>query len=201
MSYAVMAYRVDLELVARQIGLPKEQRMPIRRRLMGTFTARRMSDPTAISIAVSNLLIGPPYGAEKNTHEAAYLGYAFEALCDAFGTSLNNNPLSGCRFEFIENVNQHMKALGFEVMSDLTFRGAPLALPSIADFPGIGYLRADEVLDLDGRMQGVDLRAESEPLSKLDSWARNDVLEASEMLRAWVQEARAHAQGIAAFYY
>ena len=67
-----MGYRVDLGLLASKIGITdKPHRMTIRRQVMASFAGRRHGGKD-VSIAISNLLIGPPYAA-NHTPEASHL--------------------------------------------------------------------------------------------------------------------------------
>lgn len=194
MSYGMMGYRVDLDLLARKIGIQeKTARMQVRRAVMNTFTARR-NDGKDFSIAVSNLLIGPPY----NQAEASALGYALEALCDALGTSLFNNPVSPFKGPFLEDTHAHLQELGIKLVLDLAYRGAPIELPRADEFPMIGYLTPPELEALAAAFEGKDLCAATRQLSTKGD---NGILEASEMFRDWVREARQHNQGIVAFHY
>ena len=194
-----MGYRVDLGLLASKIGITdKPHRMTIRRQVMASFAGRRHGGKD-VSIAISNLLIGPPYAA-NHTPEASHLGYALEALCDAFGTSLFNNPVSPFRGGFLEDVDNHLKANGVEMVSALVYGGAPLGVPRAGEFPMIGHLTLERVRELSELLGGKDLKASTGVLERADV-DRHGVIEASEMFRDWVDEALAHKQGLVAFFY
>lgn len=201
MGYAVMAYRVDLAALEQRIGIKdKARRMEVRRALMQSFTGQRMGDRRGFSIAVSNLLLGPPYAANY-TPEASELGYACQALCDAFGTSLFNNPVSPFHGRFLDDVEAHLTELGVPMVRKLVYGSRPLGLPSPEDFPVVGHLTQPEVADLAGRFEPLDTTTATPALGAMEAGLRRSVLEAAEMFRAWILEARDHTQGIVSFHY
>lgn len=196
-----MAYRVDLARLASKIGeRDKRTRMESRRRLLGSFAGQRFGDQRGFSIAVSNLLIGPPFAA-RHTDEASQLGYALEALCDAYGTSLFNNPVSPFRGDFLHQVDAHMKSLGVDMVLRMVFRGPPLGVPEALQFPTVGYLERSELEALSPRFEGVDLRAVTEPLRAESAMNHAGFFDAAEMFRDWVREALAHRESIVTFFY
>jgi hypothetical protein len=196
MSYGIMGYRVDLDFIAKKIALPKEQRLAVRRFVAG----RSLRDGKDFSIGLSNLLIGPPY-AKDHSSEASYLGYALESLCGAYGNHLFNNPVSPFKGDFLEHIDAHFKANGIDLLHKLIYRGAPLGIPRADEFPLIGYLTNEEIGPLLTAAQSKDLKAETEPLSKLGEYLKPQIIEACEMFRDWLSEAKSNNQSLVAFYY
>jgi DNA integrity scanning protein DisA with diadenylate cyclase activity len=96
--------------------------------------------------ALTHMIMGEEYVEEEF---GFVYGYSFEFLCRHFGDSLSNDNWSAMRYAWAERVDQELKALkiGEKTLRivRLMERGAPVTLPDIDDFPGIGYMTLKEI--------------------------------------------------------
>src|SRR5262249_44341093 len=91
-------------------------------------------------------------GEEYNEEVGFMYGYALEFVCRHFGEELPNERWSAMPSgsQWARTVDRGLKAAGvpesvLRVGKHLMYRGAPIAIPEIEDFPGIGYLKLKEV--------------------------------------------------------
>ena len=198
MTYFVSGFALDLEVLKARIGIKdKPTRMQYRRRAEAS-TFHQGKD---FSIGLSNFLIGPPYSAADYSSEASFLGYGLEAVVSSLGTRLANDEMCSCGTGFIGGVNDYMIACGSDLLSKLIFRGPPVPMPAISDFPSIGYLTADEVMSYSASLGALQFRPPPDGVSIPQGVAQEDTMDACGMLRRWVDEAATMKRGIVAFYY
>lgn len=107
-------------------------------------------------------------------------GYGLEFLCRHLGRSLPNGHWSSMRAEWAEKADAALDELGvakekLRVERHLMYRGSPFPLPSIDDFPTIGYLQREEIAaalaafdaDMADQVEDEGLR---EALAELRGW-------------------------------
>jgi hypothetical protein len=88
-------------------------------------------------------------GEEYDDDVAFKYGYGLEYLCRHFGKSLPNTCWSSMRTEWAITVDGAIIKAGldteiFAIGEYLMYRGSPIEIPDIEDFPGIGYMHAKE---------------------------------------------------------
>lgn len=124
-------------------------------------------------------------------------GYALEFVCRYFGEYLPNHQWSAMPSgsSWAETVDQGLEAAGVPaktigVASHLMNRGAPVEIPEIDDFPGIGYLDRHEV------------RAAQEALAgaALDAIQDAEVLAAIREIQDWLRTCAESDRGLICFY-
>lgn len=200
MSYCVTAIAVDLDEVRAVLGSKDEVLAArLREALAGgldqidRMLAHHLEDdededgnppePLTTADVLRHLVMGEPY---RDDFGFAY-GYCFEALCLHFGDFLDNRHWSAMRGEWFDTVQKALARAGvaerqFSV-NGLFFRGPPIDLPEIDDFPGIGYLTKAEIPTARAALAAADLSAATDPaaaeaieqiLSWLDACARSN---------------------------
>jgi hypothetical protein len=111
-------------------------------------------------------------------------GYALEFICRHFGERLPNEHWSAMPSgsKWAETVDRGLNAAGvpervLRVGTHLMNRGSPVPIPEIDDFPGIGYLRLNEV------------RAAQEALAqaRLAAVTDREAIESIKEVRDWLQ--------------
>jgi hypothetical protein len=148
MGYGAMAWAVDLDRLRAEIGGGNPEAA---QRHGAGFAARHagmQSDiddmtgaPGSVTLAdvARHMIMGEPCDERIGF---AY-GYFLEYLCDVRGTFLDNSHWMPVPVDFGSRLDDVLAeagvlADGFRV-TDLLFGGAPVKLPRIDDFPGIGY--------------------------------------------------------------
>ncbi|OJF11318.1 hypothetical protein BG844_27030 [Couchioplanes caeruleus subsp. caeruleus] len=143
-----MAWAVDLDGLRAEIGNGDDA---LAKRYGASFTAHHddvqeliddvTDDGPAVTLAdvARHMIMGEPYDERIGF---AY-GYFLEHLCDVQGRFLDNARWMPVPVDWCERVDEALASAGLlaEGFStwDLVFGGAPVPLPRIDDFPGIGY--------------------------------------------------------------
>jgi hypothetical protein len=195
MSYCVSAIAVDLDKVKAAIGsknkklfaaLSKEAASDLEQ--IEEMIADHLEDdededgnplePFSAEEALRGLIMG---GERREEFGFAY-GYCFEYLCLHFGEFLNNSHWSAMRSEWFETVAKGLVKAGVTTkmfsLNELFFRGPPVELPEVADFPSIGYLTRPEIA------KARDVLAKAD-LTKVKD---RGVVESVEQIRSWLDE-------------
>jgi hypothetical protein len=142
--------------------------------------------------ALTQMVMGEEYVKELGF----IYGYALEFICRHFGEFLPNGEWSampsGTRWA--EEVDQGLEAAGvpekaLRVIHHLMGRGAPVAIPDIDDFPGIGYLKLMEVK----AAQKALLEAQ---LTSIDE----EVLGSIRELQGWLETCSSTGRDLVCFY-
>lgn len=129
--------------------------------------------------------------------ELEQFGYALEFLCRHFGERLPNREWSampsGSRW--VETVDRGLAAAGvpenvLRVGRHLMNRGAPIAIPEIEDFPGIGYLKLAEVKTAQEAFGKANLAASK----------NKEVLPSIQELQGWLQTCADSGRDLVCFY-
>lgn len=169
MSYAVTSIAVDLDAVRGAIGSKSK---PFLAQLQKSFAGEleqiddMLADyfdegepPLTTATVLQHLVMGEPHSEQEGVGFA--YGYGFEALCKHFGDRLGDNCWSGMRSEWFDAVQEALKQAGVTEkqfsIHRLVSRGAPVKLPEIDDFPGIGYLTKAEVIEARAVLAKADL--------------------------------------------
>jgi hypothetical protein len=194
-SYCVSAIAVDLDEVRAVIGSRKKAMLAqLQKELAGDLDQvdgmledyaednededGNPPEPLTTADVLRHLVMGEPYREEFGF---AY-GYCFEAICLHFGEFLNNSQWSAMRSEWFETVGKELKKAGVDEkafsMNKLFFRGPPVKLPEIDDFPAVGYLTKSEVAKARAALAKADL-------SKVKN---KEAVESIEQIRSWLDE-------------
>lgn len=76
--------------------------------------------------------------------------YALELLCLHFGEQMDNSAWSAMHLDWFDHVYHSLQSSGvcrdgIDLVRKLFERGSPVCIPPPDDFPGIGYLRINEI--------------------------------------------------------
>jgi hypothetical protein len=193
MGYCVTAIAVDLDEVRAVLGSKKKALLArLRTDFAGTLdqidemiadhvendTDEDGNPPESLTTAevLRHLVMGEPY---RDDFGFAY-AYCFESLCLHYGEFLDNRHWSAMHSEWFDTVEKGLKQAGVGKedfsLTMLFFRGPPVELPEISDFPAVGYLTKPEV----AKARAVLAKAD---LTKVK---RSDVVESIEQIRSWL---------------
>ncbi len=123
----------------------------------------------------------------------------FEAACDRWSVTLNNQSFSTCPFDWMESIDQTLKTLGIPhiQLADLVFQAPPLKLPATSVFPLIGYWRSDHIYEAYLKLAAVRYEGSNQQLKEAVVTIRDWLGEAS----IWGEtEARDYRSCIIGFY-
>jgi hypothetical protein len=184
MGYGVMAYAVRLEQIAGCVGARDPLLLSA---LLEDFRAARAIDellagatdgdgepPTARDV-LRHLVMDEP---SKPGIGFAY-GYCFKHICERYGEFLDNAAWYPIGFDFVEEVQAELARQGVTddalSVADLVWGGAPVPLPPIDDFPGIGHLPRARIPAALATLAAVDLAKAADPevragLTELSGW-------------------------------
>jgi hypothetical protein len=113
--------------------------------------------PLTAADVLRHLVMGDPCRKDVGF---AY-GYCFTALCAHFGTELDNDQWSATRTTWFGTVQAALAQAGVSckqfVVDRLVYRGPPVRLPSLNDFPNIGYLTRAEVAEARAALATADI--------------------------------------------
>src|SRR5262245_7817674 len=136
-------------------------------------------------------------GEDYNEELGFMYGYALGFICRHFGEELPNEHWSAMPSgsEWAGTVDRGLKTAGvsegvLRVEKHLMYRGAPLAIPEIEDFPGIGYLKLKEV------------KAAQKALAqgKLTAVKDREVLASIQEIQSWLQTCADSGRDLVCFY-
>lgn len=205
MSYCLTPIAVSLQKIQTVIG--DQQSGGFLRRLLGSPAdrvirtlkrkySRRFQDDTeheedlSLEQALTDLLANGPL----NPAFGHRYGYAVELLCLHFGEVLDNSAWSSMRTEWAEQVQEAMTQLGIdsEIVSvtQLMYRGSPIAVPEPGDFPSIGFLRREEI----GKAAAA---IDSASLSSVDEEVQESIMQ----VREWLERCEELNCDLVCFYY
>ena len=198
MSYGVMAYSVKPTLWA-AIGSgalmgayagAEEAAVAIDELLAGRFDGGPSPSPVALDL-LGDLIHGRPYDQRAGF---AY-GYWLKHICEVYGRPLVNNAWMPIRAAYIKLVEVALADAGVPErdlsLDAMLFGDAPVPLPRIDDFPGIGVISADRVPTALRALEAADLAAVTDP----------DVRESIEELRTWMSTCAARGDDLVCFYH
>lgn len=150
MGYCITAFAVDLSLLSQAIG---SRNRPLLDTLFdeceGDFEQydemaadyhddEDPTDPLTMRTTLTQMIMGDAY----NPQVGFMYGYALEFLCLHFGDRLPNREWSAMPrpSQWIETVDRELDRAGIplQVGSQLFYRGPPIAIPEIDDWPAIG---------------------------------------------------------------
>lgn len=192
-----MAWRVDLDLLRTYCSPDGKLTLAAVDRAnsvtLDRYDSNGLSD-IPIRQTIQDLLNG-----ERNHPSIGFqYGYALELLCPFCGDMLDNDRVSPLSSRWFDEIDAAWAKLGMSdiiVISDLLYRGAPIRLPSIDDFPCIGYMTAAECQTLFDRLfdtstnRKIALDSPDFPIPVLNQ------------ISDWICAAAQMDRGIICFYY
>ena len=192
MSYCVSAIAVDLDKVRSAIGSKDKKLLARLKKAIGDDLEQidgmladyadedEEDEPLTTADVLRHLIMGEPYRDDEGLGFA--YGYCFEALCQHFGNTLDNEHWSAMRYQWFDAVQKALGQAGVTKkqfsLDTLVSREPPVPLPEIDDFPGIGYLLKDEVVKARAVLAKADLTKVKE----------REAVESIEQVREWLDE-------------
>lgn len=158
MGYVLEAIATDLTKVAAAVGSKDKKVVTAIVKIFGDSfdqfdemadEAAEMDDLESVTMktALTQIVMGQPYCEGMGF----MYGYAIDFICKHFGDCLPNDHWSALpNGSWIATVDKALKAAGipkdlFTVTNHLQYRGSPVPIPAIDDFPGMGYLTNAEL--------------------------------------------------------
>jgi len=186
-----MPIACDLTRVRKAIG-SKDVKISqaIRRQYMDMMSGMTDPDELHLSLLVKHLILGLEL---KDAHASRY-AYALQFLCMHYGKFLSNEHWFGMSSQYLDDVDAVLKQAGIpeKTLSVLVllYRGPPIPLPPIEDFPFIGYLLAREIPPAIAAYDRADF-----------SSATGSIRDSLAGLRGWLEHCAANQHDLACFYY
>lgn len=177
MSGCLMVYAVDFETLRRAVGSRDDALL--------TRIAVQLGDPH-FEPAARELVHGmPPYISEPGELAVAHRG-----LCGALGRELANGSVCPTTLTALEPTMEYVSKLGLGVdLYDLMYRGAPVPLPRVTDFPSTGHWTAEEAITALALYRSAPPQHEDPDIDAV-------LLEIGE----WLEAAASLQRGLVAFY-
>jgi hypothetical protein len=146
-------------------------------------------EPLTTGDILRHLITGEPYREDAGF---AY-GYCLELVCRQLGRALDNSAWSAKRGGWFDAVAAALRDAGVYSsalsIEALAFRGAPVPLPHIDDFPSIGYLTKAEIGTARAALAAADLsRAPAEEATAI------------RQLREWLDTCAESNRDLVCFY-
>jgi hypothetical protein len=200
MSYRLLPIAVDLDalrlairsrdaaLVGKIRGRFYADTKKINQLLKQAFDAD--DEPLSIDDVLRHLIMDEPYRAEAGF---AY-GYGLELLSRQIGKTLPNGGWSAVRGDWFDTVAAGLRGCGvyssaFSIR-DLAFRGPPVPLPPIDEFPAIGYLTEAEIGTARAALGAADF-------SRLED---EEVVAAIRQVNSWFDACAEASRDLVCFY-
>ena len=201
MSYALMAYAVDLDRVVQAIGSADQVLLEaVLARFGDDFDeldemAADCADEDAGEVAPGMRDVLTQMVAASAYHEnfGFLYGYALKFLCEHFGSCLPNNETGDA--ELLESTDELLEDDGLPgsapKLTELIYRGSPIAIPAIDDFPMIGYLKRAEIVAAAKAYQYVHL----------DDWEDDEAAAAVAQIQGWFETCLRQRCDLVCFYH
>jgi hypothetical protein len=189
MGYILNPIAVDLKKVAGVIGSKNKKLLgTLVKQFGGSFEeidemAADFTDEedgegaTTVRDALTQMVMGQEYNDELGF----VYGYALEFICSHFGSLLSNENWSAMPSpsKWAQKADKALESVGVDEktlrLSQLMYRGSPIPLPLIEDFPGIGYMTHKEIVAAveafsEDKLDAVKDEAVREALSEVRGW-------------------------------
>ncbi|TCJ89401.1 hypothetical protein DFR71_6612 [Nocardia alba] len=182
MGYGIMAYSVRIEHL----------------RAPSTFASEPAAfydwmvglHSSAISSAQRRTALRELFFSEPHSGtDGADYGYALKVLCERFGGSLNNEYWYPIGSSGLDTVGQELARLGVKLdpADDLAFAGAPVPIPEVDDFPGIGYLTCARMNELAPALDAANLSVVGDPyvrgaIAEIQQWIHHCTEDGSDLV-------------------
>ncbi|MEW4569390.1 hypothetical protein AB1L88_16115 [Tautonia sp. JC769] len=202
MSYILTPIAVDLGRIASLIGSGDDRLVGVlveefghRIKRIDKMAADHAEDIEAEAATTVRDALAQMVNGERYDEEVGFVyGYALEFVCEHLGECLPNEGWSGIRAEWAEMADEALGSVGVDEaalrLGSLMYRGSPVPLPAIDDFPFIGYLRGPEIK---AALEAFD----EERLTRVgDDEMRSSLAE----LRGWLRRCEASGRDLICFY-
>ena len=136
---------------------------------------------------------------ERWDYEGAKYGYAIEMLCSFYGDFLPNDHWTGIQMAWAETVNDALLEIGvpsetFSIFSHLLYRGSPVDIPEIDDFPFIGYVKQAEIPAILNALT-------DERFATISHEDTEEIRISLEQVREWLETCQRDKSDLVCFYY
>jgi hypothetical protein len=207
MSYGVMPFAVKLSQIRKAVGSKSKSLL---RDLREEFEDELAEDREQVEeaneddefdpeLALEDALGHLIMDEERWDYEGAKYGYVIEMICSFFGEFLSNDHWTGIPLAWTEAIDDALQEIGvpaetFSIFSHLFYRGSPVEIPDIDDFPCIGYVTQAEIpaalAELtDERFKGI----------KHDN--ENEIRVSLVQVREWLETCQRDKTDLVCFYY
>ena len=207
MSYGVTPFAVRLPQIRKAVGSRSKS---ILRDLREEFEDELAEDREQVEEANEDDEFDPELSLEKALrhlildeerwdYEGAKYGYAVEMICSFFGEILPNDHWTGMSLNWAETINDSLLESGvsaetFSIFGHLFFRGSPVEIPEIEDFPCIGFVTLSEIPDV------LDTLTDKQ-LSLIKSEVGVRIRAALRQVREWLETCQRDKADLVCFYY
>ena len=136
---------------------------------------------------------------ERWDYEGAKYGYALEMLCSFYGDFLTNDRWAGVPMTWAETVNDALLDAGipvetFSIFGHLIYRGSPVDIPDIDDFPYIGYVKRAEI---PAALEALT----DERFTAIEHDDVDEIRRAAEQVREWLEACLREKSDLVCFFY
>ncbi len=138
-------------------------------------------------------------GEDRWDYEGAKYAYAVELMCSFYGHILPNDQWSGISLGWAETINDSLLESGvtaetFSIFGHLFYRGSPIEIPEIDDFPCIGYVTLEEI-------PGALAALTDKQLSLIKCDGGEEIRNALKQVRDWLETCQRDKSDLVCFYY
>ncbi len=207
MSYGVMPFAVSLSQIRKVVGSrSKSVLLELREEFEDELEEDREEveeaneddefDPELpLADALRHLIMDE----ERWDYEGAKYGYAIEMLCSFYGEFLPNDRWSGMQLSWAETVNDALLDVGiptetFSIFGHLFYRGSPIDIPEIDDFPCIGYVTLAEI-------PAALAALNDDRIAAVTNEDAEDIRVSLEQVREWLETCQRDKSDLVCFYY
>ena len=207
MSYGVTPFAVSLPQIRKAVGSRSKS---ILRDLREEFEDELAEDREQVEEANEDDEFDPELSLERALrhlildeerwdYEGAKYGYAVEMICSFYGEILPNDHWTGISLGWAESVNDSLLELGvsaetFSIFGHLFYRGSPVEIPEIDDFPCIGYVTQSEIPD-------VLTELTDKQLSRINGDDGEEIQVELKQVRDWLETCQRDKTDLVCFYY
>ncbi len=136
---------------------------------------------------------------ERWDYEGARYGRAIELFCSFYGEFLPNDHWAGMQLSLAETINDALIDAGvtaetFSIFGHLFYRGSPIDIPEIDDFPYIGYVKLSEI--------PLALAAlTDERIAGIQDDDADEIRKTLVQVREWLEACQRDKSDLVCFYY
>lgn len=177
MSYCLYIYAIQLDKLKKYCGSQDASILQTCETRLAGLMGHHNHDPIAsgapsLRMALKQLI----YGEVLDQAYGFQYAYALKLLCELYGESLDNQGWSGIRIHYLDLMGKILEKYQLEKhLRALLYRGAPIKIPFIDEFPAMGYLYLQETIEIDSKLESSDFSEYEKDIAKsLDdfhSWA------------------------------
>lgn len=132
-------------------------------------------------------------------YEGEKYGYALEMICSFYGELLPNDRWSHRQLSWAETVSDVLQEAGvpvktFSIIDHLIYRGSPIQIPEIEDFPFIGYVTVNEIPKALAALSDC-------PCSDIEHEEAEEIRSSIEQVREWLETCQREKSDLVCFCY